>query len=335
VEIGLHRAGPKAALCLVISKESHPMMTKTLFVAAAAASLIGCIKQDDTPDAIQRAIPTSEQVSIKLPGGQQRTIGQLADWYVATRGVTRTFNGGTAWVLVLIHTIVQFPATSVEKDTYTWGPFSDALDPAEYKLEVRDAGNKTYEYKLSGRAKTSAEGDFTVIIDGLADARNGDLGSGSFLVDFDAGRRVNPIDAGDARGSVGASYDLAARHLDLDITSVDDRGNPVTAFYAYNETEDGGGDMVFDVDGEAGGGTAVERITLRSRWLATGAGRADGRITGGDIPADNGSQGEVTASECWNTTFARVYYTDSVNFAPTEGEVGACAFADPDLPPAK
>jgi hypothetical protein len=312
------------------------MMTKTLLVTAAAASLTACIiKQDDTPPELRAAIPTSEQVSIKLPGGQQRTIGELAEWYVATRGVTRMFNGGTAWVLLLIHTIVEYPATSVDKDTYTWGPFSDALDPAEYKLDVRDVGDGTYQYKLSGRSKT-ATGDFTVIIDGNADTRKGDLqGSGSFLVDFDAGRRVNPIDAGDERGTVGATYDLAARHLDLDITTVDDRGNPVTAFYAYNETAEGGGDMVFDVEGDAGGGSALEEITLRSRWLRDGAGRADARIVGGDIMGD-GTPGQVTASECWaGGTFTRTYYEDSISARPIEGDIGSCAFATADLPPAR
>ncbi|MBX3155991.1 MAG: hypothetical protein KF773_08325 [Deltaproteobacteria bacterium] len=311
------------------------MMKKTLFAAATAAALVGCIiKQDAPPSGLARAIPTAEQVSIKLPGGQQRTIGALADWYVATRGVTRTFNGGTAWVLVLVHTIVQFPVTSVDGDVYTWGPFSDALDPAEYKLDVRDVGDGTYTYQLAGRSKIDAAAQgFTVIIDGVADPRNGDLrGNGSFLVDFDAGRRVNPIDSGDARGSVEVKYDLAARHLDLQLMSTDDRGNPVDAYYAYNETADGGGDMVFDIGGDAGGGPELEEITLRSRWLKTGAGRADARIAKGNLPAETP---EVTASECWGTTFQRVFYTDSVNFAPTEGSAAECAFATSDLPPAK
>ena len=247
-----------------------------------------------------------------------------------TRDVTRMFNGGSAWVLLLIHTIVQFPVTTVSGDTYTWGPWSDALDPAEYKLDVRDVGDGTYEYKLSGRSKTQAGSQFEVVIDGVADPRPGELkGNGKFLLDFDASRRVNPVDAGDERGTVTAAYDLAARHLDLEIESVDDRGQPVLADYAYNETADGGGDMVFNISGDAGGTTKQEQITLRSRWKNTGAGRADARLTGGDLPAS------AIASECWDTSFRRVFYTDSVNFAPTEGVQTACAFATADLPPQK
>jgi len=305
------------------------MIKNSLLAAACAVSLVACIKKDEAPNDIAKAIPTADQVKIKLPGASARTVGQLANWYVATRDVTRTFNGGSAWVLILIHTIVQFPVTSVDGDTYTWGPWSGALDPAEYKLDVRAVGDGTYTYQLSGRSKTQAGAQFEVIIDGTADPRPGELlGNGDFLIDFDAGKRVNPIDSDpNARGQVDVRYDLAQRHLDLTIMSTDQLGQPVMADYAYNEAVDGAGDMVFNVDGNAGGTSAQEHITLRSRWLANGSGRADARLAGGDLATG------ATASECWDTMFKRSYYTDSVNFAPTEGDAASCAFATEDLPP--
>jgi hypothetical protein len=310
-------------------------MLKNFLVASCALSLslTACIKQDTDADAkdIDRALPTSDQVSIKLPDSTARSVGQLANWYVATRDVTRTFNGGSAWVLVLIHTIVKFPVTSVKDDVLTWGPWSDALSPAEYKLDVRVVGDGTFTYTLSGRSKTQTGATFKAIIDGTADSRAGDLqGKGEFLIDFDASRQVNPIDSGDARGSMDVNYDLAQRHLDLVIMSTDALGQPVVADYAYNATADGGGDMTFDLSGNAGGGPALETATLRSRWLATGAGRADGRIAGGDLGSI-----QATASECWDTMFKRVFYTDSVNLAGTEGVETACAFATADLPLAR
>ena len=109
--------------------------------------------------------------------------------------------------------------------------------------------------------------------------------------------------------------------------STDASGQPASADYAYNEKADGGGDMVFDVNVNAGGTSLLETLTLRSRWLATGAGRADARIAGGDL-----GQLQVTASECWDTSFGRVFYKDSNNFAPTEGVESSCAFATQDLP---
>jgi hypothetical protein len=304
------------------------MKSLAAVAAAATLSLVACVQQDDAPQDLARAIPTADQVKIKLPETSTRAIGQLANWYVATRDVTRTFNTSSAWVLILIHTIVQFPVTTVSGDTYTWGPWSEALDPAEYKLEVRAVGDGTYEYRLSGRSKTQAGAQFEVVIDGTADPRAGDdKGSGEFAVDFDASKRVNPIDSGDARGSMHANYDLAKGHLDLTIMSTDAAGKPVAADYAYNAAADGGGDMVFDVGANIGGGPVLETVTLRSRWLGTGAGRADARISGGDLAALT-----ATASECWDTSFKRVFYVDSGPYLPTEGVQSACAFATADLP---
>ena len=105
-------------------------------------------------------------------------------------------------------------------------------------------------------------------------------------------------------------------------------GDPVMGDYAYNEMLDGGGDMVFNVEGNAGGTTAQEQITLRSRWQSNGRGRADARLTGGDLATT------AIASECWDGSFRRTFYTDNVNFAPAEGDVANCAFGTADLPPA-
>jgi hypothetical protein len=301
---------------------------KSLVAAACTLSLVACVQQDEAPQDIDRALPTADQVSIKLPDSKTRSVGQLANWYVATRDVTRTFNGGTAWVLVLVHTIVKFPVTTVNGDIYTWGPWSDALDPAEYKLDVRAVGDGTFAYQLSGRSKTQANAQFEVVVDGSADPRAGDdKGSGALTVDFDAGKRVNPLDAGDGKGTMHASYDLAEGHLDLQIMSTDAQNKPVAANYEYNAGANGAGDMVFEVSGDAGGGVLLETVTLRSRWQGTGAGRADARIAGGDLGGL-----AATASECWDTMFKRVFYTDSVTFLPTEGTEGACAFATADLP---
>jgi len=87
--------------------------------------------------------------------------------------------------------------------------------------------------------------------------------------------------------------------------------------------------MVFAISLNAGGTAQLESLTLRSRWLATGAGRADARASGGDLGAL-----QITSSECWNTTFQRVYYTDPLGLAAPEGVESDCAFATADLPPA-
>lgn len=306
------------------------MNLKSLLAVSVLSTLVGtgCVKQDAPPDEIGRAIPTADQVQIKLPVAG-RTLGEVADYYRVTRDVTRTLNGGSAWVLILIHAIVQYPVTSVSGNVYTWGPWSEALDPAEYRLDVTANGDGTFDYKLSGRNKTVANSQFELIIDGHADPTPGELqGNGDFSIDFDASRRVNPVDAGDAKGSVVVTYDLAARHLDMHAMGPDANGNIAAFDYAYNQSLDGGGDMVFNANADIGGTATAENFVVRSRWQADGAGRGDARIAGGDL-----GTASATASECWNTLFRRVFYTDTANFQATEGDVGSCAYGTADLPP--
>ncbi|MEO6771749.1 MAG: hypothetical protein ABI467_01850 [Kofleriaceae bacterium] len=307
---------------------------KSLLAATCVMTLAatGCIRKDATPtDEIDHALPTADQVKIKLPqAGQTRTIGDLATYYLVTRDATVTFNGGSAWVLTLIHAIVQYPVTTVNGSTYTWGPWSSALDPAEYKLDVTANSDGTFDYALSGRNKTVAGSQFEMVITGNADPTPGELqGNGEFFIDFDASKRVDPIDNANAKGTVDARYDLEAKQLALHIVSTDANNSPVQADYAYAEGTDGSGDMTFDVEGNAGGTALLEDMTIRSRWTATGSGRGDARVAGGDLGTT-----QAIASECWGTDFRRTFYTDNANFLPTEGDAATCAFTDVDLPPA-
>jgi hypothetical protein len=299
-----------------------------------ALVLAGCVTtEEDTP--IVDALPTAESVQIRLPQSTARSIGQLADYYVLTRQVTRDLNAGAAWVLILVHTIVQFPATTVDGDVYTWGPWSGgALDPAEWQLVVTAGGDGTYDWDLEGRSKSSPEDGFLDVITGHAVP--GDTphrGSGSFTIDFDAGEQVNPIDNTPDSGRIDVTYDLenqggTAASVTMHAEGVDSLGNPGTFDYAYAENEDGSGDFQFALEGDLeDSGSAPEQALIRSRWLASGAGRADAQLSSGDL-----GDVQVEASECWNEQFRRTFYSDSAEFSPTEGDPGSCAYTDAILP---
>jgi hypothetical protein len=58
-----------------------------------------------------------------------------------------------------------------------------------------------------------------------------------------------------------------------------------------------------------------------SRWLASGAGRADLVASGGSLPTGF----VVHATECWDASFNRVFYTEDVDPTKSEGSVSACA----------
>lgn len=311
-------------------------------ITAVSLSLAtGCLQPNEPPAGFKNALPTAEGVAVNVPEGAAASawaIGEVADYYQVTRQVSRDLNGGAAWVLILAHTIVQFPPTEVRGDVYTWGPHSDALDPAEWRMVVTENDDGTYDWSFDGRSKLVADAEFETLISGHAVP--GELrfrGSGSFFMDFDAAERVNPLE-NDASGTAEFTYDLmnldgtpASLTIDINTVAADENGidQPVSLRYAYAENADKSGDLQFQLHGDLDdSGSAFEDALIRSRWLGNGSGRSDIMVSGGDL----GSTITVTASECWDTTFRRTYYTDSEEWQATEGDVAACAFADQDLP---
>ncbi len=81
---------------------------------------------------------------------------------------------------------------------------------------------------------------------------------------------------------------------------------------------DGSGSLVFDALANLAG-------QVRSRWLPTGAGRADVEAHGGDA-ADG-----VLLTECWDANFGRVYASATTpdGGVGSEGEASACVFTEP------
>ena len=86
---------------------------------------------------------------------------------------------------------------------------------------------------------------------------------------------------------------------------------------------DGGGTLVVtamaDISSPPDG--TNESVDENSRWNSTGAGRADVKMSGGDLSTT------VLASQCWSSSFAQTYYTDNANYQPTAGDASTCAFA--------
>lgn len=310
-----------------------------LVLALAVVGLVGCKPADDGAG-VRQALPNADSVRIKIPGGtsalatidgvgqvQQAVLGETAQYYAFTREISDGLNTGAAWVLLLVHTVVQYPVTSIEGDTYIWGPWSDsALKPAEYRLTVEQDAAGDYLWSLEGRHKADGPAAaFIPVVTGLASP--GALphrGTGSFTMIFANAELLDPV-GNDGEGTLDVVYDLESTPASV----VMDFDGPGGAFhYEYAEAADGSGDFQFaihtDIDNN---GSLAEDVAVRSRWNATGAGRADLQISGGDAGTL-----VVTGSECWDNTFGRVYWQDSVNYQPTEGEAAACAFSDALLP---
>ena len=299
----------------------------------ALALTTGCVPLEEQTS-IQQALPTADSVRIDVPA-QYKALGDTAEFYRLTRQLSEDLNGGAGWVLVLVHTVVQYPPTKVEGNVYTWGPHSDALDPAEWRLTVIENDDATYDWSLDARSKIAEGAEFLTIIDGNATpGAEEHHGHGSFRIDFDAAESVDP-DGNDAQGKLAVEYNLGDKAgqpiaISMHAEVADPSGTPgeIASFdYKYDEQPDGSGALQFGLHGDVDNNGSLEDMRVHSRWQANGAGRAD--VTG-----TSGSLGEIQiqASECWDTRFARVYYTDSANWQAPEGTQEACTFAEAAYP---
>jgi hypothetical protein len=317
------------------------MFRKSL-LCAASLLFVGCGQVED--NSFRDGLPSKEMVEMKAPGGSGQRLeaestwafgkGDTSEFYKLTRGASVVVNGGTAAVLTLIEEITEHTPTSITGDTAVWGPHTDALSPTTWKLTVTQLDEHEYSYKLEGKAKTADDAAFKTILSGThkisVDAqgnRQRNFGNGTLKIDWDAAQTLpehgNEVGTADIRYSRVDGQAVAS--VEADFRNVKDNERPdtrVNADYRYKETPGAGGEFDFALDKNLDEANAnrpgIEHLTIKSRWGQTGAGRADVKVTKGDM-----GSGEGTLSECWDANFASQYLVLSFP-AYSYGEVSAC-----------
>ena len=324
---------------------SKPLSALCLSLAVSACTLE---KRDDVSE-YREAIPQKEAVVVDGPESAQgdsqsnsgargllaggAAAGDWAEWYAWTRNVRDGVNVITAAVLGSVHYIVHTEPTEVGDDSATWGPYSDALEPVTWRFRATRVADHEYDYVLEGRPKTSTdESDYRVVLEGKGFSKRDDRhGDGHFSIDLDVARELDPLKHEDDSGTVTVTHDLPRdigtrlgalpRLITAEIHPAGEQWVRVKSTASEDNTGELDTDAFVDIDETKM--TAPEDVHIVSRWQADGAGRADITIAGGDLPA---TMEMVEAVECWGTDFTRVYYDDSVDFAPTEGDASACAY---------
>ena len=322
--------------------------------AAALATVVGpgcALGSGDDADRFREAIPQADAVTV--PGPEQRAAGNQASqsltasdepwangpwahYYGFTREVRDGVNHVTGAILGSVWLVVHTNPSTVSEKEAIWGPYTDALEPATWRLRVTEVAHDKYDYFLEGRPKTSdSDSDWVAVLEGTGFGKNHPKhGDGQFTLDLDAARALDPFTSEDT-GKIVVEHDLPS-----DITSniaalprvirADVQPSEGAEWFTVTSTanEDGTGDLLVNAfaDADDSQATQPEDIQIQSRWQNDGSGRADITLSGGDIPQ---SFGVVTAVECWGNDFMRVYYSDSVSYAPTEGDPTACPYAEP------
>ena len=304
---------------------------KPLIVAALTLLTAGCGLEK--ADEFRNGYPKGDAVTMKLPGStgalsgdrtRQGLEGEKAALYTLTRGVTYVVNGGGVWVLALVKAIGEQTPTTVTGNKATWGPHTEALSPNTYKFTVTRNRADDYSYALEAKAKTEADTAFRVILSGSHLVTGKDLGSGTFLLDWDKIATLPEHD--DNVGSAEYSYSRTSATSPIKIDAIfrqvldRDTNKKLDVDYKYVANPGNGGNFEFKMSKDLAPGTALESSAVKSRWQENGAGRSDVKVIGGNLTS------EATFSECWDSNFASRYLVAS--FAPTSGwgAESACAF---------
>ncbi len=321
-------------------------------LGSVAMGLSGCHIIDGSD--FEGATPTAETVSLDVPASgtaassdgvaRSALLGDEADSYTLTRGVTFAVNTGTGAVLLLVRTIVSFPPSSRDGDTAVWGPHSEPLAKNAWRLTATKLAPHQFQWKLDGKSKAAGDDAFVTILSGThtravdaAGHRIPHFGNGAFTIDWEAARTLPDHD--NNFGVAAFTYSRlpgAAETIDVNFNGVKDdkNGETFNAVYRYSATPGAGGELRYgaikdDLPEPGNTGTAKETITLHSRWMETGAGRADYRVVGADVTAALG--GPATVNECWDIGFASTFLDNSYNDATKKwGAESSCVFPTAD-----
>lgn len=297
----------------------------------------GCGGMSPGEDEYREALPTSEQLALSVPGAKpsqqqegkltQALVGQRALLYLVTRDTSIKVNA-TLWItLNIIRSITVHPPTKVGVDYAVWGSGGHGLGLLSWKLYVKRVSPGKYNYTLSARRKTKLAGAFSTIVSGTSTRGTSSVFagySGSVTADADALHALAPIRY-PTRGRAVVHYDTTGttRSVKMALKGYSKLGFQRSEVnYAYLDRADRSGEFSYAVETDIHlRNGAREQVTVKSKWNAAGAGKGLATISGGDLPS--GVVGKAT--ECWDSAFRRVFYSDTVKIHPDEGSASRCA----------
>ncbi|WP_223644815.1 hypothetical protein [Corallococcus sp. EGB] len=320
------------------------MLRKSLLCASLLFA--GCNAGQPDEATFRDGLPSKEMVQVNAPkeNGQglkaegpaaTATQGQTADYFKATVAATVVVNGGTLWVLNLIEQITKYPPTTLEENKAVWGPSTGPMDLVAWRLTVTKSGEASFSWVLEGKPKQAEDSAFRAVLSGAQTVEVGSdgerkrgFGSGQLLIDWDAAFTLPGAD--NHLGTVDIRYARASATsqvtVDADFHQVrdeEDDGKRVDAKYHYQASPTAGGEFDFvthkNIDIGDLNRLKLEKLSIKSRWAATGVGRSDVKVSEGDLV------GEATLNECWDAHFLSTYFRVSVD--PRQGygeEASAC-----------
>jgi len=311
---------------------------KRAILLIAALSLVACGKNDITADEARSAVQSAEGIKMEAPGAAAPMVAGQSDvaysvagdpsaFRVHTRNLALAFNGTTAFALGLVRLIVAFPPTACKDSTCTWGPWSNALEPVEWRLTVTKVADGQFEYAFAGHLRAAPGSAWVDVMTGTAFPKSRFRGHGTFVIDGDAALALDPTrDPGKLSVTWSNEAGIAIEAAFVGLVDRNNGDHKVNARYAYTDNATAGDLKLAFRDLTA---TSVGHLKIHSRWvIPSGEGRADAMVSNGLLT--------FTASECWSSAasgFKVVYWTSNDPAQPPSGDAAQCAYAQAaDIP---
>jgi len=291
-----------------------------------------------TPESFLTALPSRQTLEVTAPTARAPAalsessaapVGETASLYVLTRQMTAQVNGIVGGALDTLTDITRTPPAAIGNDSAAWGPFTAPLSPVAARLVVTRVSPGAHRFVLELRPRSGQDSEFAPFLEGASTgAGTGGPAQGQLALDLDLAHRLDPV-ANGAEGRLVAEWTVVpdARQVQVHLGEVHTGAGPTTTADVLSFLRgDGSGSLVFDADADLVGDTAaLEAGKVGSRWIPSGAGRADVELHGGDT--EEGAR----LTECWDEGFARVYAQGASpdGGVASVGDPAACVFTQP------
>jgi hypothetical protein len=269
-----------------------------VFTVILIAALAGCDAGNYSNEDIdfQLAVPAREDIAVRLPA-QALETNDSSDAYRSTRSTVRQLDGtADAFLALLDHVRINAPSERLP-NRRVWGPFPIEESPlwlARLAVErIEESGRPVhFAYSIEFRAQADPSAPWQALFRGEftpgASARHG---TGILQFTAAAARAAGyPLGGLSGIDSLIIDYKTDGFPLRVQI-SVTNFPALSMATYEHTEEQDGSGFMHFTFPTD---NANVSLFDFKSRWLGSGAGRADVTVLAGN-PLFVG----VTGTECW------------------------------------
>jgi hypothetical protein len=272
------------------------------------------------------AVPERQDIAVRLPT-QALETNDSAEYYTATRNTVKSLDATADAFLALIDHVRAHPPSERHADRRVWGPFPVMENPLFLIRLVVDRLSAPgqplrFRYSVEFRARADQSGVFAPLITGEF-TPSGEARKGTGVLHFTsmAARAASyplggllPID------SLDIEYRTDAFPLRIKVTLVTFPARE-TWVYEHTEEQDGAGSMLFTFPTP---GPVITSVRIRSRWLGSGAGRADIDVLAG-LPIALNAKGV----DCWGIDTRPTYVHRDWDRSVEFGVASDCVFPAP------